>query len=142
MGPRQFNQLQQLGGENMKLAMELDIPAGRKPAKLLMRDRVNTRVTSLACLALARFGDEADIDQAVQPLLEASDISAEIRTAALICGIRLSGLNPKEFGFTNLRTDPQTVYALDSIQLSDEAQLQASLTKWSEFLDERALLKD
>jgi hypothetical protein len=94
-----------------------------------------------AALAVARFGSKADA-ATLEPLLADDStftipsgqpgvgVNEHVSDVALAAMIHLSGQEPKDYGFTRVRLNPQTVFDPTSLGLDNSQQRAAAIAKW------------
>jgi hypothetical protein len=96
-----------------------------------------------AALAVGRFGSKADVD-ALEPLLDDETAypvpnlnqvqglinPVQVRDVALAILLHLTGQEPKDYGFTRIKTNPQTVFDPTSLGLDNNEQRASAIAKW------------
>ena len=97
-----------------------------------------------AVAALGRFGSKEDVAM-LEPLLKdesvcctVSDarrqnapIKTQVRDIALAVAIRLSGEDPRDYGFENPRESAETLYSFSSLGFREDAKREAVHAKWA-----------
>ena len=102
------------------------------------------RYREYAILTIAKLGDDKHLpileelldDQSVcQQRTDAKTkvtTQTQVRDIALAAIIHLSGEDPKQFGFTQLRENPLSVFVSNTAGFANDQQRQESLHKWQQ----------
>ena len=121
------------------------LPGAILPAvRVLKAGGPNNPVVVQAMLAVARYGNREHVplvkrhfsNRAVvyQLRRRSNDIlRVQVRDVALAVVIHLHGLDPKEFGFAECRTDPTYVYAPVSLGFTAEEARTKAFRAWEQF---------
>jgi hypothetical protein len=121
-----------------QLAYRHRLPECLAPALELLRDDREKYVHHKALLVAARFGKPQHLD-VVQRFLDDPTIlykradtgyTCQCRDAALTAAVRLSGRDPAEFGFEQLKADEFHLYEYNSVGFASDDQRQAALARW------------
>lgn len=134
-----------LGYNNLMLALRHNLKnAGLELArKVLAGSGASTNTLQYAAIAVGKFGNKSDLSR-LEPLLKNGTvchtwsnpqfrnlIKTEIRDVALVMSLRLTGQEPKDYGFTLLQDNPMTVYHIYSFGFHEPADREAALAKWN-----------
>lgn len=130
--------------QSMMVAMQFDLTEGLIPAeKMLSQAGQAPQVRQYAVLTVARFGD-VNWTTKLAPLLEDTGVcmqfqnnnmnyTTQVRDVALAATIHLYKLDPKTFGFDNIRTNPQYGFDPASLGFKSDDDRTAAKKKWDEF---------
>ena len=130
----------------LNLAMRYDLKEGLELAeRILASDNVMTRYREYAVLTIAKLGGDEQVSILEQLLddpavcQQRTDSKTKIKTQtqvrdiALAAIIFMSGEDPKEFGFTQLRENPTYVFVSSTAGFVGDQQREESRRKWREF---------
>jgi len=131
----------------MTLALKYDLKeAGLQQAtKLLQRRTTSSSRLHYAIITLGRFGGDEHV-RLLTPLLEnktvchrwsnralkkEGTINVEVRDAALVVLLRLTGKDPKKYGFRLLKEHPETLYYVYTFGFVNDKEREAAHAKWA-----------
>jgi hypothetical protein len=128
----------------MALAIGFAIDEGLAPAeRTIERGAAQAPLLQYAIFAIARFGNrrhaallESQFSNTARCAgYRADDIEhvAQVRDLALAAAIHLSGEDPRQYGFSHLQTQSQTVFAPASLGFAGDSERSAAFPKWAEF---------
>jgi hypothetical protein len=98
-----------------------------------------------AMIGLGRFGNEGHI-RLLTPLLENrtvchrwsnralkkdGTINVEVRDVALVVLLHMTGKDPRDYGFTLLKENPETLYYVYTFGFKDDEEREAAHAKWA-----------
>ena len=131
------------GYYSLRLAMAYDMPEGLVAAGKMLDARTEAYYRQYAILTFAKLGTKQDLPRLEKLLGDAALCSThtvddvtyitQFRDIALVAVLHLSGEDPTEYGFTNLRPHDDYVYSPYTIGFAGEVDRQAAFTKWEEF---------
>lgn len=125
----------------------------RKIARDISADeRISAAQRQYAVLALAKFNDPVD-EELVQKWLNDSSpldtlftrgvvIKSQLGDVALAATIYRAGQDPREFGFSFLKPDLDTLYSPSTLGFENEEQRTQAVKNWSAFVAEQAGVVD
>jgi hypothetical protein len=130
----------------LTLAMRHNLTEGVGLARrVLAQEDVPIHYREYAILTIAKLGNAQDLPT-LQALLEDRSVcrtrkdarsnvtmQTEARDIALAAIIHLSGEDPKQFGFAQLRTNPLYVFVTTTIGFASERERLATRQKWDDF---------
>jgi len=138
--PQSSNALQRL-----KLADKFDLDEGLEIAAQIIEQRLPGPQLQEAVLYLAKAGNAAHLhtierlindktelqmrrmSQGSQPV---TTFTSRIQDVALAALLHLTGQNPRDYGFTGLRENPQYLYQPGTIGFEGESQRRAAIDRW------------
>jgi len=135
--------------QSMMIAMQYDLPEALVPAeKMLTQAGQSPQVRQSAILSIARFGDVKWLPK-LEPLMDDSAVcmqyqinnerfTTQVRDITLAAMLHLNKQDPKNFGFGNVRTNPQYVFDAASLGFKNDADREVARKKWQEY---RAMMK-
>lgn len=138
-----------LGYQNFILAMRYDVSEGLGPAiEMLGKESAAPSFSLYAILTIGKFGNREHLD-VLQPLLKNESVctttnlrtqqngkqvvrrvNIEVRDAALAVMLRLSDLDPKEFGYPAVQENKYYLLSPQSLYFPDAEAREAALAKW------------
>jgi hypothetical protein len=132
-------------GMMMALKYDLKETGLQQATQLLEQGITSTSTLHYAIITIGRFGGEKHIPL-LKPLLENETvchrwsntqlkkngtIDVQVRDAALVVLLRLTGKDPGEFGFKLLRENPETLYYVYTFGFIEEEEREAVHAKWA-----------
>ncbi len=130
------------------LSMQYNLTEGLVPAEMIVREKnPQPYVLQNAMLAIAKLGDQEHISMLVPYLSNEQPVNNRrgngfqplIRDVALATTIHLHGQNPKDFGFTHIRPNKQTLFQAGSMGFISPKQREAAFTRWNTWKATRSL---
>ena len=133
------------GYHNLSLALRYNLKnaglaLGRK---VISTPGASPNALQNAAIAVGKYGEKDDM-KLLEPLLNNATvchtwsnpqfknlIKTEIRDVALVMLIRMTGQEPKDYGFNLLQPTPMTVYQIYSFGFPEQADREAALAKWN-----------
>ena len=122
------------------LSMQYNLPEGLVPAEMIIREKSpQPYVLQNAMLAIAKLGDENHI-ALLEPYLSndqpvnnrrGSGFQPLVRDVALATTIHLHGKNPKDFGFSHLRPNQQTLFQAGTMGFASPEQRKVAFDSWN-----------
>ncbi|MEC8337009.1 MAG: hypothetical protein VXZ84_02580 [Planctomycetota bacterium] len=121
------------------LSMQYNLTEGLVPAELIIREKApQPYVLQNAMLAIAKLGDKEHSSMLAPYLSNEQPVNNRrgngfqplVRDVALATTIHLHGQNPKDFGFTHIRTNRQTLFQAGSMGFSNAKQREAAFNRW------------
>ena len=122
------------------LSMQYNLTEGLVPAELIIREKTpQPYVLQNAMLVIAKLGDEQHIPMLATYLSNEQPVNNRrgngfqplVRDVALATTIHLHGQNPKDFGFTHIRTNRQTLFQAGSMGFANPKQREAAFNRWN-----------
>ena len=122
------------------LSMQYNLTEGLVPAELIIREKTpQPYVLQNAMLAIAKLGDEQHIPMLAPYLSNEQPVNNRrgngfqplVQDVALATTIHLHGQNPKDFGFTHIRTNRQTLFQAGSMGFANPKQREAAFNRWN-----------
>lgn len=125
----------------MMFGDKFDLKAAIAPALELIRAQAHGSQLQYAVFTVARLGNAEHIP-VLEGLLDNATIlserqrgddesfSCQVRDVALAALIHLVGKHPRDFGFTELRTNSNSVYALNTAGFDSEERRDAAFRQW------------
>jgi hypothetical protein len=131
-----------LAYQTIWLAMHHDLKDGVVPAEAIIerRDRQPYMLQN-AILCIGKLGDRRHI-ALLEPLLDdvtpvdgriSNAVRPQVCDAALAVSIHLAGRDPKDFGFTKLQVNDQTLYQSNTLAFDSETQREQALAHWRQW---------
>ena len=132
-------------GMMVALKYDLEETGLQQATQLLERKITSTSTLHYAIIILGRFGGEQHI-RLLKPLLENKTvchrwsntqlkkngtIDVQVRDAALVVLLRMTGTDPGKFGFNLLRDNPETLYYVYTFGFIEEEEREAAHAKWA-----------
>lgn len=132
----------------MYLALRYQLPAGRIPARNIIKQNPAHRNVQIAIFALAKFGDQKDVDLLL-PLLKNKTVlsptrivdkskpvfTVQVRDVALTALLVLNKQDPKSYGFSRLRTSSIYLYSQNSAGFMNDSDREKAFEKWRAWAD-------
>ena len=122
------------------LSMQYNLNEGLVPAEMIIREKApQPYVLQNAMLAIAKLGDQGHIP-ILEPYLSndqpvnnqrGNGFQPLVRDVALATTIHLHGKNPKDFGFTHLRPNKQTLFQAGSMGFTNPQEREAAFERWN-----------
>ena len=122
------------------LSMQYNLNEGLVPAEMIIREKApQPYVLQNAMLAIAKLGDQGHIP-ILEPYLSndqpvnnqrGNGFQPLVRDVALATTIHLHGKNPKDFGFTHLRPNKQTLFQAGSMGFTNAQEREATFKRWN-----------
>ena len=129
------------------LAMQCNLKEGLIPAEAIIRDEnQQPYVLQNAMLAIGKLGGDEqldlldaflDDDTPVNHRRATNGFSPKIRDVALAVTIHIHGQDPKNFGFTKIRDNAQTLYQANTMGFDSQQSREAAFTKWETWLSKQ-----
>ena len=122
------------------LSMQYNLQEGLVPAELIIREKTpQPYVLQNAMLAIAKLGDAEHIPMLAPYLSNEQPVNNRrgngfqplVRDVALATTIHLHGQNPKDFGFTHIRPNRQTLFQAGSMGFANPKQREAAFNRWN-----------
>lgn len=132
------------------LATRHELVEGLVPARKILEAPGPTMQTQYAILAFARLGTREHLTELL-PLLEMdgrlspsrmtekTQYTCEVRDVALAAVLHLLGEEPKEFGFTRIRGNTQTVFYLNTAGFASPEDRTDAFEQWHDYAKAHAL---
>jgi hypothetical protein len=131
----------------MRLALKYDLQETglQQAAKFLARETTSPYTLQYGIITVGRFGNEEHV-RLLTPLLEnktvcrrwfnrslkkEGTINVEVRDAALVVLLRMTGKDPAEYGFKLLKENPETLYYDYTFGFVDDEQRAAAHASWA-----------
>ncbi len=131
-----------LAYQTIWLAMHHDLKDGVVPAEAIIRRRDRQPyMLQNAILCIGKLGDRRHI-ALLEPLLDdvtpvdgriSNAARPQVCDAALAVSIHLAGLDPKDFGFTKLQPNAQTLFQSNTLAFDTDAQREQALANWRQW---------
>jgi hypothetical protein len=128
--------------QSLWLAMRFGLAEGLTPAQRLLKQQAGAGHSRyLALLVLGKFGGIEHVSL-VEPLLADATVCAthragreqiktEVRDVALVVLLRLTGQNPKSYGFDRLQANDQMLYSVNTIGFANQEDRDRALQQWA-----------
>ncbi len=130
---------------NLTLAVTYQLPEGVVPARVVVQQPTAGFYKQQAFMVLAKHGGQEDL-----PAMEASfkeettvghlavpnkvgPTAIQVRDVALCASLRLTGQNPKDYGYDVLVENETLLYNLNTIGFSDADARDAAFKKWQDW---------
>jgi len=132
-------------GMTLALKYNLKETGLQRATKLLQRGSTSSSQLHYAIITVGRFGGEEHV-RLLTPLLanktvchrwsnralkKEGTINVEVRDAALVVLLLLSGKDPQQYGFNLLRENPETLYYVYTFGFVDDEEREAAHAKWA-----------
>ena len=132
----------------MMVALKYDLKQTglQQATQLIDQGITSTSTLHYAIITLGRFGDERHI-RLLMPLLKNKTvchrwsntqlkkngtIDVQVRDAALVVLLRMTGKDPGKYGFKLLRENPETLYYVYTFGFIEEEEREAAHAKWKQ----------
>lgn len=129
------------------LAMQCNLKEGLIPAEAIIRDENRQPyVLQNAMLAIGKLGGDEqldlldaflDDDTSVNNRRATDGFNPKIRDVALAVTIHIHGQNPRDFGFTKIRDNAQTLFQANTMGFDSQRSREAAFTKWEAWLSKQ-----
>lgn len=133
--------------QKITYSLQQGFPQGLSPAVRMLQGKGGGTQLQYAMLAVARFGNKKHIplvesrlkDRTVLTVSRSKNkvtYSCELRDVALATLIKLTGQDPKPYGFPRLRKHSTYVYSTNSTGFADDASRDKALSVWAAWKSE------
>jgi hypothetical protein len=123
------------------LPLALAVAARKKPYENIL-----PTARAIAILAVGQFGGPEHVDQ-LEPLIEDASVcmplqapqpgqpmsSVQLRDVALVVMLHLTGQRPSDYGYLQVRMQPQQAFLLQSLFAANDQVRDEAVAKWKEW---------
>jgi hypothetical protein len=130
--------------QNLMLALRYGLKDGIEPALDMVRaPGTPPQMLQYAVLALGKLGSREHVAD-LEPLLqnetvcanqevEDQDVQTQVRDVALAALVRLTGQQPREYGFLRAQDNSMILFNTPSLGFAEPSQREAALKKWRDW---------
>jgi HEAT repeat protein len=130
--------------QKITLAMQHDLKSGLVPALELIRSETQPPQLQYAICAVGKLGGPehvADLETlfgndtvlTVSQSNNKTTYSCEVRDVALAAALHLTKQKPSEYGYNRLRTNPQSLFSMNSAGFDNPDDRDAAFQKWQDW---------